>query len=73
VLAVNLFGDGVDRFPVTRTNRQTTTLGSEGLSGGSPDSLAGRGNNSDAVSDPGFHKRAIIEFAGDRCLAEHFD
>src|SRR5258708_39181459 len=36
VLAANLFRDGVERFPVTRADRQTATLGSKGLGSGSP-------------------------------------
>ncbi len=60
VLAANLFGDGVERFPVARADSQSATFGSEGLGSGSPDSLAGRGNDGDAVSKSGFHSRVII-------------
>jgi branched-chain amino acid aminotransferase len=60
VLAANLFGDGVERFPVARADGQTATFGGEGLGSGSPDSLAGCGNDGDAVSKSGFHSRVII-------------
>src|SRR5258708_32283407 len=60
VLAANLFRDGVERFPVTRADRQPATFGSKGLGGGSPDPLAGGGNDGDAVSKSGFHSPVII-------------
>lgn len=60
VLAANLFGDGVERFPVARAHSQTAPFGGKGLGSGSPDPLAGRGNDGDTVSESGFHSRVII-------------
>jgi branched-chain amino acid aminotransferase len=60
VPAANLFGDGVERFPVARADGQTAPFGSKGLGSGSPDPLAGGGNDGDAVSETGFHSRVII-------------
>src|SRR5258708_30638761 len=55
VLAANLFRDGVERFPVTRADRQPATFGSKGLGGGSPPPPAGGGNHVRAVSTSPFH------------------
>jgi branched-chain amino acid aminotransferase len=60
VLASNPFGDGVERFPVARADGQTAPFGGEGLGGGSPDPLAGRGNDGNAVFESSFHSRVII-------------
>jgi branched-chain amino acid aminotransferase len=60
VLAANLFGDGVERFPVPRADGQMATFGGEGLGGGTSDPLAGCGNDGDAVPESGFHSRVII-------------
>jgi len=60
MLAANLFGDSVERFPVARADRQMAPFGGKGLGSGSPDPLAGRGNDGDAVSKSGFHSRVII-------------
>jgi branched-chain amino acid aminotransferase len=60
VLAANLFGDGIECFAVAGADGEAATFGGEGLGSGSPDPLAGRGNDGDAVSESGFHSRVII-------------
>ena len=57
VSRADIFGDRGERFPVARADGETAAFGGESLGRGSAESLAGCGNDGDAILESGFHER----------------
>lgn len=62
VADANLFGNGIEGFAVAGTDCKPATFSGKSLSGGAANPLTGGGHNSNAISESGFHERAIIKF-----------